>query len=83
MIFEAETGGIPGIAGRLNPIRDDLDRTYLYASNVAINGGMPQPVSFTLGEPLHLMDADGHETTASVVDIVGSAALLEYHPPGN
>lgn len=81
VIFAAETGGIPGIAGRLNPIRDDLDRTYLYASNVAINGGMPQPVSFALGEPLHLMDADGHETTASVVDIVGHSALLEYHPP--
>lgn len=81
VIFVEATGEIPGIAGRLNPIRDDLDRTYLYASNVAINGGMPQPVSFTLGEPLHLMDADGHEMTASVVDIVGRSALLEYHPP--
>lgn len=81
VIFEQGTGEIPGVAGRLNPIRDDLDRTYLYASNVAINGGMPQPVSFALTEPLHLMDADGHEMTASVVDIVGRSALLEYHPP--
>ena len=32
--------------GRLNPIRDTSDRTYLYASNIAINEGQQQPVTF-------------------------------------
>ena len=31
VIFPDGTGYIPGLSGRLNPIRDSLDRTYLYA----------------------------------------------------
>ena len=38
-IFAEATGYIPTLAGRLNPIRDTHDRTYLYAANIAINGG--------------------------------------------
>ena len=41
VIFPEDTGCIPGLAGRLNPIRDTHDRTYLYASNIAIDGGRP------------------------------------------
>ena len=32
VIFPEATGNIPGLSGRLNPIRDTQDRTYLYAS---------------------------------------------------
>ena len=35
------TGGLPGLAGRLNPILDHLDRMYLYAANIAIDEGKP------------------------------------------
>ena len=77
-IFPEEIGYIPGIAGRLNPIRDNQDRTYLYASNIAINGGKPQAVHFIFGEELHLTDADGKEALVRIVDIVGQAALVEY-----
>ena len=77
-IFPEEIGYIPGMAGRLNPIRDRQDRTYLYASNIAINGGQPQAVHFILGEELHLTDADGREALVRIVDIVGQAALVEY-----
>lgn len=35
-----------------------LDRTYLYASNVAIDEGLPRPVHFALGQELTLTDAD-------------------------
>ena len=83
VIFPERTGYIPGLSGRLNPIRDSQDRTYLFASNIAINGGQPQAVHFILGEELHLTDADGREALVRIVDIVGRAALVEYRPaPG-
>ena len=50
VIFPEATGQIPGLRGRLNPIRDPLDRTCLYASNIAINRGEAQPVHFRFGE---------------------------------
>ena len=80
VIFEEATGSLPGIRGRLNPIRDTLDRTYLYASSIAINEGQPQPVAFVPGEDLRLTDADGGELLARIVDIVGRSALIEYRP---
>ena len=52
LIIANRTGHLPGIQGRLNPILDTLDRTYLYASNVAINDGRTQPVHFLLNEPV-------------------------------
>ena len=57
-IFPEATGYLPGLSGRLNPIRDTHDRTYLYASNIAINKGKQQPVDFMPGEDLRLTDAD-------------------------
>ena len=80
VIFPEATGTLPGLTGRLNPIRDTLDRTYLYASNIAINKGRQQPVPFVLGEDLRLIDADGKEMLARIVDIVGRSALVEYRP---
>ena len=72
--FEA-TGCVPGLNGRLNPIRDTHDRTYLYASNIAINEGEQQPVHFIPGEDLRLTDAEGTELLVRIVDIVGRSAL--------
>lgn len=66
----------------MNPIRDTHDRTYLYASNIAINQGRQQPVHFLLGEALRLTDADGREMFVRIVDIVGRCALVEYRPIG-
>ncbi|MDE0145221.1 MAG: putative DNA binding domain-containing protein [Nitrospira sp.] len=80
VIFPEATGTLPGLKGRLNPIRDAHDRTYLYASNVAINDGQQQPVHFLPGEDLRLTDADGSEQLVRIVDIVGRSALLEYRP---
>lgn len=80
-IFPEATGYLPGLKGRLNPIRDTHDRTYLYASNLAVNEGHPQPVHFMFGEDLRLTDADGTELIIRIVDIVGRSALVEYHPP--
>ncbi len=81
VILPEGTGTLPGLKGRLNPIRDTLDRTYLYASNIAINEGRQQPVAFVPGEKLGLTDADGHELLVRIIDIVGSSALVEYWRP--
>ena len=82
VIFTDAIGEIPGLAGRLNPVRDERDRTYLYASNIAINQGQPQPVDFLLGESLRLTDADGRERLARILAVVGRASLIEYRPIG-
>jgi hypothetical protein len=79
VIFPEQTGYVPGLSGRLNPIRDRRDRTYIYASNIAIDGGKPQAVHFILGEEeLQLTDADGREALVRIVDIAGRSALVEY-----
>ena len=78
VVFPEATGHLPELDGRLNPIRDTRDRTYLYADNVAINRGQPQPVHFTLNEELHLVDSNGRELWVKIVEVVGRAALLEY-----
>lgn len=78
VIFPEATGKIPGLSGHLNPKRDTRDRTYLYASNIAINEGKPQPVHFVLGDDLHLTDAYGTELTVRIVEIIGRSVLLEY-----
>ena len=78
VIFAEGTGCLPGISGRLNPVLDTHGRTYLYADNVAVKQGAVQPVSFLLGEDLHLTDADGRELHVRIVDIVGRSSLLEY-----
>ena len=78
VIFAESTGKIPGLKGRLNPIRDTHDRTYLYASNISIERGKQQPVHFTLGEGLILTDSDGREMLVRIVEILGRSCLLEH-----
>ena len=78
VIFPEATGYLPGLKGRLNPVRDTHDRTYLYASNISINQGEGQPVHFAFGEYLRLTDADGAELQVRIVHIEGRSALVEY-----
>ena len=80
VIFAESTGYLPVVHGRLNPIRDSHERTYLYASNIAIDQGKQQPVHFARGEDLRLTDAEGREATVRIVEVVGRSALLEYRP---
>ena len=78
VVFPEATGHLPGLSGRLNPIRDTHDRTYLYASNIAIEEGRQQPVSFVLGDELRLCDAEGREMLIRIVEILGRSSLVEY-----
>ena len=80
VIFRNATGEIPDVSGKLNPIFDTLNRSYLYADNIAINDGEQQPVEIEFGETIHLMDALGQERCIRVIGITGRAALLEYEP---
>ncbi len=81
VVFAEATGHIPGLMGRLNPILDTSNRTYLYASNIAINGGRQQPVSFVPGkENLRLTDANGNDLLVRVAAISGRSSILEYLP---
>ena len=80
VIFPEATGDLPGLSGRLNPKRDNHDRIYLYASNIAINEGKQQPVHFMPGEDLRLTDANGRELVVRIVAIIGRSALVEYRP---
>ena len=77
-IFTGSTGEVPGLAGRLNPIIDIRDRTYLCAPDVAVEDGKQQPVHFVLGQELLLTDADGREKVIRIVEILGRSFILEY-----
>ncbi|MCQ3806288.1 MAG: DUF4143 domain-containing protein [Acidimicrobiaceae bacterium] len=82
VILADGTGHVPGIEGRLNPILDTAARTYLYTTNVAVNGGQTQPVPFAVGEDvLSLVDSQGSERELRIVAITGQSSLVEYRVP--
>jgi predicted HTH transcriptional regulator len=78
LIIANRTGNLPGIRGRLYPMLDGLDRSYLYAHNVAINDGMQQPVNFNLNEPVRLTDSTGTKATLWFREMVGSSCIFDY-----
>lgn len=75
------TGYISGLQGRLNPILDTSNRTYLYAENIAINGGKNQPVTFSINTPFELEDCDGVIMEVRVLHIQGRISLLQFVDP--
>ncbi len=78
MIIANRTGHLPDIKGRLNPILDTLDRTYLYAENTAINDGLTQPVRFALNEPVRLTDSLGAGATLWFREMAGGSCVFDY-----
>lgn len=72
------TGYIDGLKGRLSPIIDTSNRTYLYADNIAIDGGKNQPANFNVNVPLVLEDADGTVVYATVKHIAHRISLIQY-----
>ena len=83
VIFPEATGRLPGLRGRLNPIRDREGGTFLYASNIAINDGEAQPTPFHLGEHLTLKDVDGSVVEVWIVEIAGRSVLIEHLSEGS
>ena len=80
IVFPERHGRLPGLTGRLNPILDNRDRMYLYATNIAIDEGRQQPIHFKLREPLRLTDVNGVEYVVRIVEMIGNSSLLEYEP---
>ena len=78
LIIADRTGHLPGIAGRLSPILDSIDRTYLYADNVAINDGQQQPLYFALNDPVRLTDALGASATLWFREMLGASCVFDY-----
>ena len=77
-LFTRSTGYLPGITGRLNPHKDG----YVYGGNIAINGRLANPAAhFEIGEPLHLIDVYGMETTIRFLVVEGGFSLIEYTEP--
>lgn len=72
------TGYVPGIEGRLNPIHDDLGRTYLYADGITVDGKINGAANFKVGEPFELEDSNGVISRATVLFIEGGISLLEF-----
>ena len=81
-VILTSSGFIPGLSGRLNPILDTHGRTYLYADNIAIDGGLNQPVMFEIDMPLVLDDATGRSFEIIVRYIRGRTALIDYRARG-
>jgi hypothetical protein len=72
------TGHVPDLVGRLNPILDRENRRYLYASDISINNGASQPVSFQLNENLHVEDEKGAQFQLRVVAMKARSSLVEF-----
>ena len=78
LLFTRSAGYIPGISGRLNPHKDG----YVYGDNIAINGRLANPAArFEIGQPLHLIDVYGVETTIRFLVVEGQFSLIEYTEP--
>ncbi len=78
IICACGTGHVPGLDGRLNPIRDNLDRLYLYADNIAIEGGRRQPVTFEPGVLFEVEDRNGRVFRHKIIEVIGSSSLIEF-----
>lgn len=78
VIFRQGTGHIPGLDGRLNPIRDSLSRHYIYGDNLSFEDQPDQPFRFTVEEPFSIADAKGNAFSVRVLAILGRTSLLEY-----
>lgn len=76
VIFSA--GYIPGLDGRVNPILDSINRTYLYANDISIENGREQPATFTLNKPFQVEDKDRRKFELTVVAIKSRTSLIEF-----
>ncbi len=82
ILFMKSTGYIPGVDGRLNPVREPNGRRFLYVDNLAINGKLAYPAAeFDVGEELHLLDVYGVETTIKFLVAEPEFSLIEYTTP--
>jgi hypothetical protein len=76
--FNGSTGQLPGLIGRLNPIRDTENRTYIYADNIALNGGEIQPLPFSIDTPFEAEDSRGNRFRLFVIAVKSSSSTIAF-----
>lgn len=77
LIFTEGQGEIPGLNGSINPVKDNLERTYMHTRNISVNDNPTPPVNFKPGEPIILEDNIGVTRTIIVRLIQGNVSLLD------
>lgn len=75
------TGYIPGLEGRLNPSFHTDKTAYLYADNIAIDGGKKQPATLKVNEPFELEDSNGVIMVVRIIHIQGRTSLIQFIRP--
>lgn len=78
------SGSLPGIVGYVNPILDNLKRTYIYATKIGLESkGKPamQPLYFSLNKPIDAVSQTGNSFKIWVVDITQEVSVVEYTLP--
>ena len=78
IICPSGAGNVLGLEGRLNPILDTQLRSYLYADNIAIDGGQQQPVNFEINKPLLLEDKNGVVKKVIIKFIRGKTSVIDF-----
>lgn len=78
VILTLSVGQVPGLEGRLNPIRDNLGRTYVYGENISFNDQPDQPCSFIRDVPFLAEDAQRHRFKLTIREIIGRTTLLDF-----
>lgn len=76
-----DTGYIPGLEGRLNAIFNTDSTAYLYADNIAIDGGKKQPVMLRINEPYELEDSNGVVMVVRIMHVQGRTSLIQFIRP--
>lgn len=78
-------GRLRGIDGTVDPLLDNLNRTYMYADQIGfLVNGKPapgQPLQFKINEPITAISPQGKPFNICVRAIVGKVSLLEYTLP--
>lgn len=77
-------GSLPGIEGTLEPVLDNLRRTYLYTKMIRLESkGRPalQPLNFTIGKPIDAVAPSGVPFKLWFIDMTQDVSLVEYTRP--
>lgn len=78
VIVRQGTGFVPGLEGRLNPIRDAHGRTYIYGDNLSFDDRPDQPHRFVANSPFDAEDSLGNRFQLSILAILGRTSLIRY-----
>jgi serine/threonine protein kinase len=68
---------LPGLAGQVAFIHDSAGRMYIYADNIAIDGGNKQPVDFELGQLITLRDLQNTIVRFTATAVLGPCFLID------